>query len=136
MFIIKPILLVEDNDIMRRVVSLAFAQRNFVVETADCIADARKKLHHKQYALFILDIGLPDGSGIDLGREILQNPQHVDTHMLALSAFLKEAYEEKCLAAGFSEFLNKPLTQEKLDYVIETYLSNSTEDNCCLHQHK
>ena len=123
-----PILIVEDNDIIRRVLSVAFAQRGFLVETADRIASAEKQLQGQRYALFILDIGLPDGSGIDLAKVILANPRHRETHIVALSAFPKESYEEKCLAAGFSEFLNKPLTAEKLDYVVETYLCDVGND--------
>ncbi|MHA7841127.1 MAG: response regulator [Gammaproteobacteria bacterium] len=120
-----PLLIVEDEEKMRCAISLAFTQRGFCVETANSLATARKLLINKQYALFILDIGLPDGSGIDLAREILRNPQHKKTHVVAFSAFPKEDYEERCLAAGFSDFLNKPLTEEKLNYLITTFLSTS-----------
>lgn len=59
-------LLVEDNAALSEVIAGGLRRAGFAVDIAACVAEAREAVALGDYGLAILDIGLPDGSGIDL----------------------------------------------------------------------
>lgn len=62
-------LLVEDHATLSEVIAGGLRRAGFVVDTAASVAEAREAVLLGDYALAILDLGLPDGSGIDLLAE-------------------------------------------------------------------
>jgi DNA-binding response OmpR family regulator len=67
----KHILLVEDDESLNRGVSLKLTKEGYHVETAFTLAEARKLFAAEGVDLVICDIGLPDGSGLDLPDQFL-----------------------------------------------------------------
>ena len=63
------ILLIEDDRELREVIAASLRQARFVVESAATLVDARTKVAAYEYDCILLDIMLPDGSGLDLLRE-------------------------------------------------------------------
>lgn len=59
-------LLVEDHEALSEVIASGLRRAGFAVDTASSVAEAREAVSLGDYALAILDLGLPDGSGIDL----------------------------------------------------------------------
>ena len=60
------ILVIEDEPEIRNDIAEFLKQENFVVETADDYGSAVEKLEVFEYDCILLDLGLPDGSGLDL----------------------------------------------------------------------
>jgi DNA-binding response OmpR family regulator len=71
--------------------------------------------------LLIADLGLPDGSGLDLAREV--RATHHRTKAIALSGYTEDADKAACAEAGFSAFVPKPVKFDELEPLIEQLLS-------------
>jgi response regulator of citrate/malate metabolism len=78
-----------------------------VAATANTVADARKAVEAAAFDLALLDVYLPDGSGIELAREL-----HCDTMML--TAATEAGTIRSALSAGALSYLVKPFTHADL----------------------
>jgi DNA-binding response OmpR family regulator len=78
------------------------------VEAYTC-ADARVRLGYIEPALILLDIMLPDMSGIDFCRELRAQPRFAEVPILMISATTPPRIEES-QAAGATDYLVKPVT--------------------------
>ena len=67
----KPhILIVEDEDAIAQALTYALSTDGMTTTHVRLIADAQRELAQRRPALMILDVGLPDGSGFELCREV------------------------------------------------------------------
>lgn len=82
------------------------------IDTAASLADARKRLADRLPQVALIDIGLPDGSGIDLIDEL--NRQHPDVLSVVTSVFDDDTHLFAALGAGASGYLLKDQSREDL----------------------
>ena len=108
------LLFVEDDAMTARIMAKLFRQNGYVVSTANSIAGALK-VPAEEYDLVVSDIGLPDGSGLELMRAIKLRR---DVPGIALTGYGMEDDIRKSLEAGFVAHLTKPLDFAKLDALI------------------
>ena len=66
----KQLFLLEDDDTLGRGIALALEEPDRAVFRAGTLNSARETLAHQRFDLMILDINLPDGSGLDLLRQL------------------------------------------------------------------
>lgn len=101
----RKILLVEDNRQINEINSRALLRAGYFVQAAETLADARRLLQADRFDAIILDIGLPDGSGISLCREIRDE---TTAPILFLTA--KTGHEDilEGLSVGGDDYLVKP----------------------------
>jgi CheY-like chemotaxis protein len=92
------------------------------VHTADCVQSALLVADTESFDILISDLGLPDGSGIDLLRELTVRGRQ-PAKGIALSGFSRDEDIRKSLDAGFSEHLSKPVNLERLQLLIEKLIS-------------
>jgi CheY-like chemotaxis protein len=111
------ILLVEDNRDTLRFLALILDQRGHSVETATSLEEARAKLSGK-LDLLISDIELPDGSGLDLMREVAARHAFPG---IAMSGFGSEEDLRFSHGAGFAVHLTKPIDIARLESAIQQY---------------
>lgn len=106
----KRILVVEDNDLNRKLFCDVLKANGFeVVPVADgqnVIATARKFMPHA----VVLDIQLPNVSGIDLIAGFRADRALRDIPILAVTAYAGKGDEEKIRAAGAKDYLAKPVS--------------------------
>jgi DNA-binding response OmpR family regulator len=114
------ILLVEDHDDTAMMMKLLLERKGYQVNVAPNVADALDVASRKGFDLLICDIGLPDGSGIDL---INQLNERSPVKGLALSGFGMEDDIKRSIEAGFAEHLIKPVSYQKLREAIQRLLS-------------
>ncbi len=76
------------------------------VAAAASVQDALLLLNHLRFDVLVCDIGLPDGSGLDLVVEAKKRQPWEKT--LALTAHGQSEERERGLRAGFDEYLTKP----------------------------
>lgn len=114
------LLIVEDNLRLAQDMQKFLVENGFVVERAATLAEARKKVGIYQYDLVIIDIGLPDGSGLDLIPAIKENQEAAG--ILILTA--RGAIEEKVsgLNLGADDYMTKPFHQAELNARIHSIL--------------
>lgn len=127
----KPkILLIEDNEIIKKVNSVCLRDAGFEVDAAETGEDALEFFNNNHYGLVILDLNLPDMYGVEvLGRiRKFEQSQDRDKHtpVMVLTAEGNEA-EKKCMEAGADDFYVKPLDLDKLEKVAKCWLRKEQE---------
>jgi DNA-binding response OmpR family regulator len=105
-------LLVEDDPLIRESIELALAAEGLTLVAAGSVAAARAALTDARFDVILLDVGLPDGNGIELCREIRrQRPQQA---IVFLTARADEDTAVAALTAGGDDHLRKPFGMREL----------------------
>ena len=117
----RRILVVEDHDDTLRSMKLLLHRLGYEVLTADNMADALRIAMQQPFDILLSDIGLPDGSGLELLKRIRSVR---DVPALALSGFGMDEDIERSRAAGFSDHLTKPVSIDRLQAAIEQLENN------------
>lgn len=102
------ILAVEDSRFASEALRLLCLRSGARLRRADCIASAERHLHTYLPDVAIVDLGLPDGSGLDLIK-FLDESNNRPAVVLATSGVDRAAAEADAMAAGAQGFLSKPV---------------------------
>ncbi|MFL6590726.1 MAG: ATP-binding protein [Chthoniobacterales bacterium] len=105
------ILFVEDHEDTARVLGRILRNAGFDVSHAGTIAEARTLAAGRHFDLLISDLGLPDGSGLDLMKQLRETQAMKG---IALSGFGTDEDVAASAAAGFAAHLTKPVDWERL----------------------
>lgn len=105
------VLVVEDDREIRQLLQSALAVEGFAVQTAVSVAEASALLRHALPDLVLLDLGLPDGDGADLVRQVRR--RH-GLPILVISARHQETDKVRLLDAGADDYLTKPFSVGEL----------------------
>jgi len=111
------ILVAEDNDLNRRVLSSLFEICNLKAVFVDCGSDAISKWQHEKFDLILLDIHMPGKNGIDTVKAIREDEVlhgGLRTPIFAVTADVLSQQVEKYFEAGFDDFVAKPIDPKKL----------------------
>jgi len=111
------ILLVEDHADTARILSRLLRTEGYAVETVADIASALDRVNRSGFDLLISDLGLPDGSGMDLMRQLVASNQPIKA--IALSGYGMDDNIRRSREAGFAEHLVKPVNFPQLQAAIE-----------------
>ena len=110
----KRILLVEDNEMNREMLSRRLSRRGFEVITATNGQASIEMAASQQPDLILMDLSLPVVDGWDATRRLKANPATRRIPVLALTAHAMDGEREKSLAAGCDEFDTKPIDIDRL----------------------
>ena len=102
------ILVVEDSRFASEALRLLCLRSGARIRRADCLASARRHLQVYRPTVAIIDLGLPDGSGLDLIAELADAGPNIPV-VLATSGAEREAAKDAALKCGANGFLPKPL---------------------------
>ena len=105
------VLVVEDDRDLRALMQSALSVEGFEVQTAVSVSEAGALLRHKQPDVIVLDLGLPDGDGIELVRQVRKSHSFP---ILVVSARHQEAQKILLLDAGADDYLTKPFSVGEL----------------------
>jgi PAS domain S-box-containing protein len=114
------ILLVDDHEDTTRAMTRLLQRVGYEVRTASTVAAAMESAASGPFDVLISDIGLPDGSGLDLLRQL--KATYGENHALkaiAISGFGMEEDLKKSREAGFTEHLTKPVNFLQLEGIIQ-----------------
>ena len=106
------VLIVEDDIQITRSLQLNLKLDGFIVECASTIAEAEKVIATGDFDLLLLDVGLPDGTGLDLCQKVRERGH--DMPILFLSARTDEATVVKGIRLGADDYIRKPFGVEEL----------------------
>jgi len=110
------VLFVEDHEDTARALSRLLVNAGYAVSHANSVARARELVAGQRFDLVISDLGLPDGSGLDLMRQLRET---WNLSGIALSGFGSEDDVAASSAVGFAEHITKPVDWERLRSAIE-----------------
>lgn len=103
----KKILLIEDDEHLRRGISFTLEQEGYTLISHDRISGALAILKEEQPSLIILDVNLPDGNGLELCRDIRKVSQ---TTLFFLTALDMEMDVVAGLSVGGDDYITKPFS--------------------------
>ena len=104
----EQIFLLEDDAALSRGIAMALEKPERRIIRAESVAKARQALSREQFSLWILDINLPDGSGLDLLRRLREGGD--GTPAILLTANDLELDEVNGLEAGADDYITKPFS--------------------------
>ena len=114
------ILLVDDHYDTSTALQRLLTRRGYVVSAASDMNSALEAAKQRQFDLLISDVGLPDGSGLELMARL----RAISTiRGIAISGFGMNGDVEKSMQAGFLEHLVKPIDLERLEAAIQRVMS-------------
>ena len=119
------ILFVEDHEDTARVLQRILEHAGYITAHADSLARARELAASMPFDLVISDVGLPDGSGVDLMRFL---HARYGLSGIALSGFGTEEDILASASAGFTEHLTKPVDWPQLRGAIERLLEKKAQE--------
>ena len=104
----RKILIVEDDTLLNRTLGYNLASDGYEITAAYNHKDAVFHLKETEFDVALLDINLPDGSGLDLCEEIRGRGQH--TYIIFITANDKESDMLKGYEAGGADYVTKPFS--------------------------
>jgi CheY-like chemotaxis protein len=111
----RRILVVEDHGDTLRSMKLLLRRLGYEVLAAENMTDALQIAEEQPFDILLSDIGLPDGSGLELLKRIRLM---CAVPALALSGFGTDEDVERSREAGFSDHLTKPVSIDRLQAAI------------------
>ncbi len=112
---LKPhILVVDDDDRLRGLLRRYLAEQGFIVSTAGNAADARAKLKHLSYDLLVLDVMMPDETGIELTRSLRASAGGRRLPILLLTARGEAENRIEGFEEGADDYVLKPFEPREL----------------------
>jgi len=120
----KTILITDDD--MRNIFALSSALQDYEIKViiANNGVEALEKLEeHQQIDLVLMDIMMPEMDGYEAMRQIRSKRHLAQLPVIALTAKAMKADREKCMEAGASDYISKPVDIDKLLSMLRVWLS-------------
>jgi DNA-binding response OmpR family regulator len=114
------ILLVEDNNELVADITTYLKENGFVTETALTLREAVDRVGVYEYDLVILDLGLPDGDGLEVINKLRE--QEAESAILILTAHDSLDAKVKGLNMGADDYITKPFHKAELNARIQSVL--------------
>ena len=120
----RKIVIIEDNErnmkLFKAVLKILTDVQIFSAIDGDAGADLIRTVEPD---LVILDIYLPNKSGIDICTEFRKIDKFKDTPILAVTSFAMKGDKERIMSAGFNEYISKPIKVVEFREIVKKYLS-------------
>ena len=119
------ILVIEDEPDIRKTLEYNLAREGFIVSTAGSLKKAKNILENPNFSLILLDLMLPDGSGLDLCRELKSNPALKDIPIIILTAKDDEVDKVVGFELGADDYVTKPFSVRELILRVKAVLKRN-----------
>ena len=113
----EVILVVEDNEVNRRLAEFLLRSRGYLVREAATASEAFDMLKTERPDLIVMDIQLPGMDGLEATRKLKQDPAMRDIPVIAVTSYAMAGDRERALAAGCIGFITKPI--DKVTFIGE-----------------
>jgi CheY-like chemotaxis protein len=117
------ILVVDDHELNLKLLGRLLELEGREVRAVDSLAAAEQALAEEQPAMIVLDLNLPDGNGLELTRKPKAEPRTASIPIVACTASVMPADEDRALEAGCDAFVAKPIDLQHFSAVISSILS-------------
>lgn len=120
------ILHVDDDPDVRLLMAGSLQEFGYVVLTAGTVAEALQLAKDLKFNLCILDVRLPDGTGIELCQQLRELQPNVP--IVYYSAYADEAIQREALSRCGDAYLQKPISAAELEQTIARLLNREEQD--------
>ena len=120
------ILLVEDNELNRDMLSRRLQRKGFEVVIAADGQEGIEMAHSEAPELILMDISLPVMDGWEAARKIKKSPITRSTPIIALTAHAMVGDRERSLKAGCDDYDTKPIDFQRLLHKMKTLMKKRT----------
>jgi CheY-like chemotaxis protein len=121
------ILIVEDNPVNQKLIAFLLARAGYSYEVAENGVDALQRIERNAFKLVLMDMMMPVMNGYDATKAIRANPKTKHLPVIALTANAMKGEDEKCRAAGCSDYLAKPYSKDQILNAIAMLLKKSQQ---------
>ena len=121
------VLLVEDEPINQEVTTFMLEHVGLTVDVAEDGIEAVERAQRGKYQLILMDMQMPRLDGLDATRRIRVIPGYADLPIIAMTANAFAEDRERCMEAGMSDFITKPLPAPELYKALLRNLINRAE---------
>ncbi len=118
----KRALMVDDDFRNVYAVTAVLEQHEMTVEYAENGREALEKLERETFDVILMDIMMPEMDGYESMRMIRQRPGHADLPIIALTAKAMKGDRGKCIDAGASDYIMKPVDPDQLVSLLRVWL--------------
>ena len=119
------ILVIEDETDIRRNLEYNLGREGFKASSVGSLDEANEKLKSKKFDLILLDLMLPDGSGLDLCKKIKSNSETETTPIIILTAKDDEVDKVVGFELGADDYVTKPFSVRELILRVKAILKRS-----------
>ena len=121
----EKILVIEDEPDIRRNLEYNLGREGFNASSVGSLDEANEKLKSKKFDLILLDLMLPDGSGLDLCKKIKSNSETETTPIIILTAKDDEVDKVVGFELGADDYVTKPFSVRELILRVKAILKRS-----------
>ena len=127
----QKILIIEDEPDIRKTHEYNISREGYEVISASSLSEARQNLESSSFSLLLLDLMLPDGSGLDLFRELKQDKSKSSMPVIILTAKDDEVDKVVGFELGADDYVTKPFSVRELILRVKAVLKRgvSKSDN-------
>lgn len=120
----KQILVGEDSSVIQNLTKKILSSQNFEIDSAKNGEKVLAMLEEKTYNLVLLDINMPKKNGMECIKELRESKSpNKDIPVVAITGNAAGYSEEEFYAAGFTEYLLKPLDFDNLVEIVKKHTS-------------
>ena len=118
----KKVLIVEDNELnMKLFHDLLEAQGIDTIQTRNGL-EVEKIAKQEKPDLILMDIQLPEISGLEVTKNLKQHPELKDIPVIAITAFAMKGDEEKIREGGCEDYISKPISITHFLEIVDKHL--------------
>ncbi len=110
----QKILIIEDEPDIRKTLEYNITREGYEVISASSLSEGRQKLESDSFTLLLLDLMLPDGSGLDLFRELKQDKSLSTMPVIILTAKDDEVDKVVGFELGADDYVTKPFSVREI----------------------
>ena len=127
----QKILIIEDEPDIRKTLEYNISREGYEVISASSLSEAKQNLDSSSFSLLLLDLMLPDGSGLDLFRELKQDKSKSSMPVIILTAKDDEVDKVVGFELGADDYVTKPFSVRELILRVKAVLKRgvSKSDN-------
>ena len=115
------VLLIEDYAMIAQAMQRILVHQSCQVNLAKTVSEAKDFARQERFHLVLLDIGLPDGDGVELGQWLRHN-NHSRNHKTPIivntAHFYDQEERKRCSEAGINAVFMKPMSSEEIQRIV------------------
>lgn len=118
----RRILLVDDDHDIRNLLATVLASKGYEVRAEENVAGFRTAMQEEEFSLLLLDLQLPDGSGIEMMQEAHASDPHLPAIIITAHGSVEQAVE--AMRQGAYDFSPKPVDMQRLAVSVKNAIEN------------
>ena len=120
----KNVLVVDDEDLIRQIISIILKSEGYKVITAVSGHDALSKMSDKRFGLVITDLRMPGMNGIEFIKKLRSEAAYKCVPIIMLTSEFSDFKKKEAEMAGVSEWITKPFIRHQLLQSVKKFMGN------------